>query len=81
MYFTGMKHFNGQKLKAARLAKKWDIPGLVYQIRRLTGMSITEATVRDHEEGRTLNPRADTLAAYAAALGVDLGAFFAGLRR
>jgi transcriptional regulator with XRE-family HTH domain len=76
-----MKRFNGRKLKASRLAKGWGIPELVYQIRRLTGISISEAAVRDHEQGRALNPRAQTIAAYAATLGVGIGTFFTGAKR
>lgn len=77
-HFTAMKKFNGQRLKAARLAKKWSIPELAYQVRRLLGIHISETAIRAHEGGREFNPRAQTISAYAAALGMEPGDLFGG---
>lgn len=76
-----MKHFNGRRLYMARLVKRWSVPELVYQIRRLTGVRVSAEAIRAHEGGRLRNPGAQILAAYAAALGVEPGAFFTGRQR
>jgi transcriptional regulator with XRE-family HTH domain len=76
-----MKHFNGHRLRKARLARGWGIPELVYQVRHRFGIAISERAVRAHEGGTAPNPGAQTIAAYAAALGVEPGAFFTGRTR